>query len=79
MRVPDFARVPDKPGTYPRFDSGDSLIGYLGDDRAGYDVFFYDLDLVLDPVRKRLGGIAYIHFRAISDLTVFRIDLYGEP
>jgi aminopeptidase N len=75
-RVPDFARVPEKPGTYPRFTPGDSLIGQLDEDRAGYDVFFYDLDLVLDPVRKRLGGMVEIHFKAISGLSTLRIDLY---
>ncbi|MDZ7634008.1 MAG: M1 family metallopeptidase [Bacteroidales bacterium] len=76
MRVPDFARVPDKPGTYPRFTQGDTLIGRLDEDRAGYDVFFYDLDLVLDPARKSLGGTVNIHFKAISGLSAIRIDLY---
>ena len=76
MRVPDFARVPGKPGTYPRFTQGDSLIGQLGEDRAGYDVFFYDLDLELDPDRKSLGGTVEIHFRALSGLAALRIDLY---
>jgi aminopeptidase N len=76
IRVPDFAMVPGKPGIYPRFTSEDSLIGQLDEDRAGYDVFFYDLDLVLDPARKRLGGTVYIHFKAISSLAGFRIDLY---
>lgn len=76
MRVPDFARVPEKPGTYPRFTPGDSLIGHLDEDRAGYDVFFYDLDLVLDPARKRLGGTVDIHFKAMSGLTGLRVDLY---
>ncbi len=75
-RVPDFARVPEKPGTYPRFTPGDSLIGQLDEDRAGYDVFFYDLDLLLDPARKRLGGTVDIHFKAMSGLSRFRIDLY---
>jgi len=76
MRVPDFARVPEKPGTYPRFTSADSLVGMLDEDRSGYDVFFYDLDLLLDPAHKELGGTAEIHFRAISDLSALRIDLY---
>jgi aminopeptidase N len=78
IRVPDFAVVPGKPGTYPRFTSGDSLIGQLDDDRAGYDVFFYDLDLVLDPARKRLDGTVEIHFKAITGLSGFRIDLYEK-
>lgn len=78
MRVPDFARVPEKPGTYPRFTSGDSLIGKLDEDRGGYDVFFYDLDLALDPARKELSGTVDIHFMAISALSVLRIDLYNN-
>jgi aminopeptidase N len=76
MKVPDFARVPEKPGTYPRFTSKDSLIGQLDADREGYDVFFYDLDLDLDPAGKSIGGTVDIHFRAMSALTVLRIDLY---
>ncbi len=76
IRVPDFARVSAKPGTYPGFTARDSLIGQLGEDRAGYDVFFYDLDLNLDPAGKRLGGTVDIHFKANSDLRVLRIDLY---
>lgn len=76
IRVPDFARVPEKPGTYPRFTPVDSLIGQLDEDRAGYDVFFYDLDLILNPVRKGLGGTVDIHFKAITGLNTLRIDLY---
>ncbi len=76
MRVPDFAWVPEKPGTYPLFTPLDSLIGQLDEDRAGYDVIFYDLDLLLDPVRKRLGGTVDIHFKANSELSALRIDLY---
>ncbi len=76
MRVPDFAGVPDKPGIYPRFTARDSLIGQLDADRAGYDVFFYDLDLFLDPVGKRLGGTVDIHLRAADSLSGLRIDLY---
>lgn len=76
IRIPDFARVTGRPGTYPRFTSGDSLIGQPGADREGYDVSFYDLDLTLDPGKKRLGGTVDIHFRAISGLSELRFDLY---
>jgi len=76
IRVPDFAVVPGKPGIYPRFTPRDSLIGQLDEDRAGYDVFFYDLDLLLEPVRKRMGGTVKIHFKALSGLSALRIDLY---
>ncbi len=78
MRMPDFARVPEKSGTYPQFTSGDSLIGHLDEDRSGYDVFFYDLDLHPDLAGKRLGGRVDIHFRAISSFSELRIDLYDN-
>ena len=76
MKLPDFASVPEKPGAYPRLTSEDSLAGYLDQDRAGYDVFFYDLDLNIDPDEKRIDGTVDIHFRAIEALTRLRIDLY---
>ncbi|MCK7537166.1 MAG: hypothetical protein MZV63_42470 [Marinilabiliales bacterium] len=74
--MPDFARVPEKPGRYPDFTAKDSLIGQLDEDRAGYDVYFYDLDLALDPARKRLGGTVDIHLKAIDSSPGLRIDLY---
>ena len=76
MKLPDFANVPDKPGTYPRFTSKDSPIGQPDSDRAGYDIFFYDLDLNLDPDRKRIDGTVDIHFRTVDSLTGLQLDLY---
>ncbi|MRR21446.1 M1 family peptidase [bacterium] len=76
FKVPDFAKVPAKPGRYPGFTAKDSLVGQLGEERAWYDVNFYDLDIVLDPAGKRLGGTVDIHITAISELTRLRIDLY---
>ncbi len=72
----NLARSPKNPGSYPKFTEKDYLIGKLDEDRAGYDVTFYDLDLILDPDNKKLGGKVNIHFRAQSDLSKIRIDLY---
>ena len=76
IRFPEFGKVPKNPGSYPKFTERDYLIGKLDEDRAGYDVTFYDLDLILDPDNKKLGGTVNIHFRALAELSKIRIDLY---
>ncbi|MBS1231282.1 MAG: aminopeptidase [Bacteroidetes bacterium] len=76
IRFPEFGKVPKNPGSYPKFSEKDYLIGKLDEDRAGYDVTFYDLDLNLDPDNKKLGGVVNIHFRAQAELSKIRIDLY---
>src|SRR5665647_416529 len=75
-RFPEFGKVPKHPGRYPRFTDRDYQIGKLDADRAGYDVTFYDLDLVLDPDNKKLGGRVNIHFKALAELGKIRFDLY---
>ena len=69
-------RCPKTPAATRSFTEKDYLIGKLDDDRAGYDVTFYDLDLTLDPDNKKLGGVVNIHFKAKADLSKIRIDLY---
>jgi aminopeptidase N len=76
LRFPDFGKVPKNPGSYPRFGERDYLIGKLGENRAGYDVTFYDLNLILDPDKKKLGGTVNIHFKSLAELSNIRIDLY---
>jgi len=76
FRFPDFGKVPKKSGSYPKFTEKDSLIGTLDDDRAGYDVTFYDLNLILDPNNRKLGGTVNMHFKALAELTKIRFDLY---
>ena len=76
IRFPEFGKVPKNPGSYPKFTEKDYLIGKLDEDRAGYDVTFYDLDLILDPDNKKLGGTVNIHFKAQAELSKIRIDLY---
>jgi len=76
IRYHDFGETPEKPGRYPRFIQKDYLAGRLDENRAGYDVTFYDLDLYLDPDKKKLGGKVTIYFRALEKLKNIRFDLY---
>ena len=71
-----FGETPKKQGHYPHFTEKNYLIGHLDDDRAGYHVAFYDLNLSLDPDKKTLGGEVTIYFRAVKKLKNIRFDLY---
>jgi aminopeptidase N len=74
-RLHYFGETPKHPGRYPVFTKKDSLKGYLDKYRAGYDVTFYDLDLSLDPVHKKLSGKVTLNFMALDKLKTIRIDL----
>ena len=76
LRYPDFGETPKKAGGYPHFTAKDYLIGHSDDDRAGYDVTFYDLNLSIDPDRRTLGGEVTINFRAVKRIKNIRFDLY---
>ena len=75
-RLNYFGETPKKPGTYPSFNRKDSVKGFLDKYRKGYDVTFYDLNLTLDPVHKKLGGEVSIGFRALENLEILRFDLF---
>ncbi len=76
FRYHEFGETPRKPGRYPHFTQKDYLKGRLDKDRSGYHVTFYDLNLNLDPVKKKLSGEVTIHFRVIEKLRTLRFDLY---
>ena len=75
-RLNYFGETPKKPGKYPQFSRKDYLVGYADNDRAGYDVTFYDLNISLDPDKKRISGEVTISFRALQTLRTIRFDLY---
>jgi aminopeptidase N len=77
-RYHSFGVTPEKPGHYPRFTTKDILAGYLDEDRSGYDVSFYDLNLNLDPAKKKLSGEVAIRFKALRRLKILRFDLYNN-
>lgn len=62
-------------GGYPNFKAEDSLLGYLNQDRSCFDVNFYQLDLKIDPKRKRLGGIVKIDFDCTENTRRIQLDL----
>jgi aminopeptidase N len=77
-RLNYFGETPKKPGRYPNFTRKDSVKGYLDKYRSCYDVTFYDLNLNLDPKRKRLEGEVTINFRALKPVKVIRFDLIRD-
>lgn len=71
-----FGETPKKPGKYPHFSENDYLAGRLDEDRAGYDVTNYYLNLTLDPDNKTIGGEVTICFRPLKKIKSIRFDLY---
>jgi aminopeptidase N len=78
VRFHRFGEVPKKAGHYPRFTEEDYQAGFLDDLRAGYDVSFYDLNLILDPDKKKISGEVNISFKALKKLKTFRFNLYND-
>jgi aminopeptidase N len=76
FRYHSFGETPKKPGKYPHFNRKDHIAGYLDEDRSGYDVTFYDLNLSLDPDKRKLAGEVTICFKALKKLKTIRFDLY---
>ncbi|MFN8239456.1 MAG: M1 family metallopeptidase [Bacteroidales bacterium] len=76
MGIHDFGEVPKKPGKYPAFREKDYLVGTLDEDRASYDVTYYDLNISIDPAKKLIGGDVSIYFRILTATDNMRIDLY---
>jgi aminopeptidase N len=75
-RLHYFGETPKRPGRYPVFSRQDSLKGFLDTYRSAYDVTFYNLDLKLDPARKRIDGTVDIQFRALAPVHTIRFDLH---
>ena len=56
----------------------DILRGEYGRYRANNDLLHYDLDVRVDPERKRLSGRNSIRFRMLQDDTRIQLDLYAN-
>jgi aminopeptidase N len=59
-----------------KFSRYDSLRGSLSQVRNCYDVFFYDLKLKIDPVKKHIAGSNSIHYKTILAHSRLQIDLF---
>lgn len=60
---------------YPDFDPETILLGELSPVRKNFDVTYYDLDIMIDPVGKKIGGWVELTAIALSDIDSIQIDL----
>ena len=59
------------------YSKGDSLRGNLSSFRSCYDVFFYDLYIIVDDKQKKiLNSSNNIHLTALTDFQKIQIDLF---
>ena len=59
------------------YSKGDSLRGNLSSFRSCYDVFFYDLYIIVDDQQKKiLNSSNNIHLTALTDFQKIQIDLF---
>ena len=57
------------------FNRGDTLQGSLNKFRSCYDVFYYDLNVKIEPDVKEISGITTIHFIVKEPTDKIQIDL----
>jgi aminopeptidase N len=69
-------KTPSKPGKYPEFTRGDSLIGQITPYRSAYDADYYDLNIEIHPESKTISGHADMYFTAVNDFDTIQVDLY---
>ncbi|MEM0997580.1 MAG: M1 family metallopeptidase [Bacteroidota bacterium] len=60
------------------FTRADSLRGALRPERTCYDVYFYDLEVKVDPEKQRISGRTDIHFTAMQNFTEIQVDLFAN-
>ena len=60
----------------PAFSRADSLRGTLNPHRSCYDVFFYDLDVKIDPASKTIDGTNVIYFEVKTPTELIQVDLF---
>ncbi len=66
---------PDFYSTYS-FTEADTLRGMLRPERTCYDVHFYYLDLVVDPIEKAIQGKVEMHYQIKENFNTLQIDLF---
>lgn len=66
---------PKKQGKYPDFDRETILLGELTPIRSNFDVHYYDLDILLEPWEKKLGGWVEMQATALNSIDSVQIDL----
>ena len=58
------------------FTRADTLRGTLSPARSSYDVYFYHLDITIDPVSKSIHGSNTIYFEVTENTHHLQVDLF---
>ncbi len=58
------------------FSRKDSLRGALTPLRTCYNVYYYHLDVQINPETKKIGGINSIYFEVMEDTGLLQVDLF---
>ncbi len=59
-----------------KFTKGDTLRGSLNDNRSWFDVFYYDLNIKVNPETKTIEGYNDIHFTVLQESNTMQLDLF---
>ena len=59
----------------PLFTAQDTLRGSITDERAWWDLNYYDLDIEVNPEEKYISGSNTIRYKVLSENQVIQIDL----
>jgi len=62
---------------HKHFTRHDTLRGSLSPLRTCYDVYFYDLNLEIDPGKKYIRGSNTIYFKATEPFKTIQVDLFS--
>ena len=60
------------------FTTADTLRGMLRPERTCYDVYFYDLNIEVNPDQRFLEGYVDIYFHSKNAFDRLQIDLYAN-
>jgi len=66
---------PRKPDKYPKFSKETILLGEVTEVRKSFDVYFYDLDILIEPETKTLSGWVEIRATAQQKIDSIQLDL----
>lgn len=60
------------------FTEADDIRGALNPMRTCYDVYFYDLNIQIDPTNQSIAGYNDIYYTAQNDFSILQIDLFDN-
>jgi len=60
------------------FTEADNIRGALNPMRTCYDVYFYDLNIQIDPTTQTIAGYNDIYYTANNDFSVIQVDLFDN-